>query len=262
MASEFNIKRKQAIETDFSTKTVIKTQLDDGTSKIPSDLKTETVVNSEQGSQARDGYLKYLIDHETGQQLDLQDEKREQRYKLSLLNKSGELLDLVYIPKELPNYLNLTYKQLCINGVGELVWEDQGSGGEVVPVKYVLLSDASGILSQDQYKTLLADRMNRIIIDNKILKLASTGGGQWGYTNIEAIKNSDGSISKYLYTVNFDKTRYYTYSVIDLDSTINEHIANVNVHLKQGEREKWNNKANIEAVYLKDDNYKMLVTKG
>lgn len=108
-------------------------------------------------------------------------------------------------------------------------------------IKYIELFTPTGILDEEMLNLLISDRLNRIIYLDNYYMLSTKDNRYWRYMG----QTTDPNI---LNTIVVDtSTREWTYSEIG-NAELQNHIADNNRHLREGEREFWNNKLNCETA--------------
>lgn len=107
-------------------------------------------------------------------------------------------------------------------------------------IYFINLFDAEGTLSEDVLNLLISSRLNKLVYLDNIYSLSTKDNRYWRYMG----QTTDPNM---LNTIVVDTvTGEYVYSSIG-NAVLQNHIADNNRHLREGEREFWNNKLNLEA---------------
>ena len=106
-------------------------------------------------------------------------------------------------------------------------------------IKYIEVFSSSGTFDEEVLNLLISNRLNRIIYNDNYYMLSTKDNRYWRYMGQTTDPNMLNTIV--VDTVN----REWTYSSIG-NAELQNHIADNNRHLREGEREFWNNKLNFE----------------
>ena len=183
-----------------------------------SDISTESSIYSDYGNQARDLGLKFEIDHETGHSLLIY--KELGIVYLALVSRSGKILSKVRLDEQLPDHEGLTNKYLIINQQGGLEWKTDSH--------FEVLFNTTHYW--DSHPDIRTTPGTLYVYIDKF----SYRDSQGNTIMVPGIKIGDGNA--YL----IDKP----FITDAIQSQLNAHLADYLMHLRPGEREKWNNKLN------------------
>ena len=107
-------------------------------------------------------------------------------------------------------------------------------------IVFITVSEPIGTLSEDVLNLLISSRLNKLVYLENVYSLSTKDNRYWRYMG----QTTDPNM---LNTIVVDTvTGEYTYSSIG-NAVLQNHIADNNRHLREGEREFWNNKLNLEA---------------
>lgn len=107
-------------------------------------------------------------------------------------------------------------------------------------VQYIEILEPNGVFDTKTLNLLISNNLNKIIYQNKYYNLSYKDNSVRRYL----LSGIDPNI---IYTVTVDMhTGQWHYNMI-LNQELQEHIADNNRHIREGEREFWNNKLNFEA---------------
>lgn len=107
-------------------------------------------------------------------------------------------------------------------------------------IKYIEIFSSEGTFDNEVLNLLISNRLNRIIYNDNYYMLSTKDNRYWRYMGQTTDPNT-------LNTIVVDTiSGEWTYSYIE-NAVLQNHIADNNRHLREGEREFWNNKLNLEA---------------
>lgn len=107
-------------------------------------------------------------------------------------------------------------------------------------IHFITVYTATGTFSTEVLNLLISDRLNKLVYLDNIYSLSMKDNRYWRYMGDTTDPNT-------LNTIVVDTvTGEWTYSSIG-NAVLQNHIADNNRHLREGEREFWNNKLNFEA---------------
>lgn len=108
---------------------------------------------------------------------------------------------------------------------------------EIAPIAAsdVTITEASGVFDDEAFENLRKSTLSQIIYNNCYYKLAYKDNTTRRYITDILYQ---GNIQIINVTI---ATKAYQYSVIS-DPALEQHINNTNVHIQDGERDRWNNK--------------------
>lgn len=201
------------INTEFTSKNV-----------IPVVVKSKSGIPGSYGNSAKDNWLQFQLDNETGNYLTL--ETRDNKSIISLWSKSGKLLSSVDLMKELPSLLGVRDKYLYVDLAGKITWKS----------------------GRDDSKPFINVLYNTTANWNKQTKLIAQLGTLYVYTDKDLIQNPDGSFSYVPGLKIGDGSAYLIdkpFLTDAIEAKLIAHIEDTLVHIQPGERERWNNKLNV-----------------
>lgn len=106
-------------------------------------------------------------------------------------------------------------------------------------IHFITIFEPVGTLPQDVLNLLMSSRLNKLVYNNNIYSLSMKNNNYWRYMGDTTDPNT-------LNTIVVDSVLgNYTYSSIS-NSLLLDHIADDNRHIREGERQFWNNKLNCE----------------
>lgn len=105
-------------------------------------------------------------------------------------------------------------------------------------IYFITVFEPEGTLSEDVLNLLISSRLNRIVYNENVYYLSLKDNRYWRYMGDTTNPNT-------LNTIVVDtNTGYYAYSLI-INGELQAHIADNDRHIREGEREFWNNKLNV-----------------
>lgn len=105
-------------------------------------------------------------------------------------------------------------------------------------IYFITVFESAGTLSEDVLNLLISSRLNKLVYLDNIYSLSTKDNRYWRYMGDTTDPNN-------LNTIVVDTvTGEYAYSSIG-NAVLQNHIADENRHLREGEREFWNNKLNL-----------------
>ena len=105
-------------------------------------------------------------------------------------------------------------------------------------IVFITLLDGHGTLEEDVLNLLISSRLNKLVYLDNIYSLSTKDNRYWRYMG-------DTTDPNILHTIVVDTvTGEYIFSEIG-NAELQNHIADNNRHLREGEREFWNNKLNL-----------------
>ena len=108
-------------------------------------------------------------------------------------------------------------------------------------IVFITVFEPTGTLEEDTLNLLISSRLNKLIYLDNIYSLSTKDNRYWRYMG----QTTDPNL---LNTIVVDSvTGEYTYSSIG-NAELQNHINDNERHLRQGEREFWNNKLNYETT--------------
>lgn len=99
----------------------------------------------------------------------------------------------------------------------------------------VTITEASGVFDDETFENLRKSTLSQIIYNNCYYKLAYKDNTTRRYVTDVLYQGNTQIINVTI------ATKAYQYSVI-IDPALEQHINNTNVHIQDGERDRWNNK--------------------
>lgn len=105
-------------------------------------------------------------------------------------------------------------------------------------IQFIIIDESEGIISQRDLSILNYSRLNKIIYNNNTYSLGFKDTNEWRYVGATTDPNAINTI-----LIN-PTTGEYRYESIG-NAVLQNHIADMNRHLRDGEREFWNNKLNL-----------------
>ena len=218
----FQVPQNNTIPSQFCGKSSINVLLNNSSTSNFVDMNGKTFIPSIGNSISRDLILQFELENNTGNYLTLQ--QLENKLILSLLARSGEILNSVEINNELPSTQGVRNKYLYVDTFGQLSWRS-GFDSDNTKILYDTTENwNSQIEFVSQINTLY------VYIDGWIYD--PTGTGQL----VAAPKLKIGDGNSYL----IDKPFITDY----IEQQLTLHLQNTFMHLQPGERDKWNNKLN------------------
>lgn len=221
---DFNTKTTSTINTEFKGQSTITTPVDGTPAHIPVMVKSHSTVPTAYGDTARDAWLKFQLDNETGYYLGI--ENFAEQDVLTLYSKTNKPLSSVNLAHELPSILGVSDKYLYVDCYGTISWKEGPGGGSESSVR-ILYNTVDGWNSQKQ---LVSQLGSVYVYTDKDKYITDTGEIIW----IPGIKIGDGNA--YLIDKPFITTA--------VEQKLIKHMEDVLTHIQPGEREKWNNKLN------------------
>ena len=133
----------------------------------------------------------------------------------------------------------------------------------------VELVDSSGTLNQETLDTLNNSISNTIILDHKVYRLNSITNELYKYI-CTVTDRTDGVISMTELRINKTTGDFETKQLIvdqspvtELRHEFEEHLADMEAHITQAERDNWNNKVSAEAELMDTkNNHKLKLING
>lgn len=159
--SNFDVKvsttKNQRFEVRTNTATNIPVNTQDNSVIIPIKTSKDTRMTIYAGSS---NYLRYVIDNETGNYLQLEDNV------LKLFSKTSKLLSAVSIPQELPEHATVRNKFLYVDSLGNLSWVNGGGeGSEYYSGAAISISSDRKINLLYDTRTLYVNRDGQVTVD-------------------------------------------------------------------------------------------------
>lgn len=106
-------------------------------------------------------------------------------------------------------------------------------------IVFITLLDAHGTLEEEVLNLLISSRLNKLVYLDSVYSLSVKDGKYWRYMG-------DTTDPNILHTIVVDTiTGEYTFSEIS-NVVLQTHIEDNNKHLREGEREFWNDKLNCQ----------------